>query len=649
MNESCEPDKLCEFCEGMILGWKLDGPVELSPFGKSKSLRTRVLKDAYASSLDGCHLCSVILEKITHLRRTAGGASISGYENLDLDLWLASTTNHWTNEVDMYLEFALRGTPPAGRRPWESIQVENKTLKLTYPRPKPAGWSVSTGSDAMFDLAKEWLNECTRNHPECTAYAATPISRTSTKTPSHLIEVSSDGTARLRITANLPEVPKWVVLSHCWGPNPIFTTTTKNIDALLEEIPLDKLPKTFRDAIEVARRLSQRYLWIDSLCITQDSSTHWIQESAIMGSVYRNAAFTIAAAGAVDGTVGCFRTRNPLACHAPMLDLPNKTRVHIAPSHRSTDQASTGVGKGAEPLYSRGWVVQETILSPRALVYGSRLLMFECVTACSSDLRLTMDTLNPSIDKETLHNIATGPITYSPEEIKFHRYWWRIVMTYTKCQLKYETDRLVAINGIIGAIEYRTGFNNIAGLWRESFISDLLWYAERPAPAQDKKEPYVAPTWSWASARGPVVHSEDEQYERTWLATLISAEVTGKAINGQIDGAYAIIRGPMRKIKCSTDNNDRHLLEWDEFNPDGSPIIPFSPDAAMREGQDLWALQILHCTGPTSWMNCGLVVERTGNKEGEWRRVGNFRQYEFNTTSDTTFVGEVEEMELYLV
>lgn len=64
--------------------------------------------------------------------------------------------------------------------------------------------------------------------------------------------------------------------------------------------------KTFADAIEIAWRLGAHYMWIDSLCIIQDSRQDWLQESGQMSDVYRYSAFNISATSAVDDTVGCF-------------------------------------------------------------------------------------------------------------------------------------------------------------------------------------------------------------------------------------------------------------------------------------------------------------------------------------------------------
>lgn len=55
------------------------------------------------------------------------------------------------------------------------------------------------------------------------------------------------------------------------------------------------LPKTFKDAIKLTRQCGVRHLWIDSLCIIQDSITDWAAESSTMGDVYQNSVCNISA------------------------------------------------------------------------------------------------------------------------------------------------------------------------------------------------------------------------------------------------------------------------------------------------------------------------------------------------------------------
>jgi hypothetical protein len=56
-------------------------------------------------------------------------------------------------------------------------------------------------------------------------------------------------------------------------------------------LPWDTLPRLFQDAILITRRIGYRYLWIDSLCIVQDSPNDWRQEMTRMGSIYKHCVF----------------------------------------------------------------------------------------------------------------------------------------------------------------------------------------------------------------------------------------------------------------------------------------------------------------------------------------------------------------------
>lgn len=110
----------------------------------------------------------------------------------------------------------------------------------------------------------------------------------------------------------------YVTLSHCWGQAKFTTLTEQNLSQFLGRgIKINTLPRTFRDAIYFARRLSKqvRYLWIDSLCIIQGKSeaqyTDWLRESSQMYLIYRNSYCNISATAATDSERGLFFGRKP--------------------------------------------------------------------------------------------------------------------------------------------------------------------------------------------------------------------------------------------------------------------------------------------------------------------------------------------------
>jgi hypothetical protein len=90
-------------------------------------------------------------------------------------------------------------------------------------------------------------------------------------------------------------------------------TTVHNEKATIEErrkrIDFKELPKTFQDAVRVARYLSIRYLWIDSICICQDDVHEWQREAANMTSIYSNTYLCIAAICASDDMEGFLEKR----------------------------------------------------------------------------------------------------------------------------------------------------------------------------------------------------------------------------------------------------------------------------------------------------------------------------------------------------
>ncbi|KAF5641742.1 het domain protein [Fusarium tjaetaba] len=80
-------------------------------------------------------------------------------------------------------------------------------------------------------------------------------------------------------------------------------TTLSNLETYTVSLPND-LPQTFQDALKVARALEIPFIWIDSLCIVQDSPEDWKHEASLMAQVYANAYVTIFADAAPDSTSG---------------------------------------------------------------------------------------------------------------------------------------------------------------------------------------------------------------------------------------------------------------------------------------------------------------------------------------------------------
>src|SRR5438045_1510662 len=104
----------------------------------------------------------------------------------------------------------------------------------------------------------------------------------------------------------------YVTLSYRWGVNKNLTTTLATLDDRVKGIHMRLLPAAMRDAVVATTKLGFWYLWIDALCIIQDSIDDWLEQSRLMASIYGNATLNIVADGASDCADGFLKRCNLL-------------------------------------------------------------------------------------------------------------------------------------------------------------------------------------------------------------------------------------------------------------------------------------------------------------------------------------------------
>jgi hypothetical protein len=143
-----------------------------------------------------------------------------------------------------------------------------------------------------------------------------------------------------------------------------------NLNRFLHEIPMTALPPTFKDTFDVTRKLGVRYLWIDSLCIVQDSDADWRAESSVMGKIYGQSLCNIAATGSSQTHGGLFQGRDISKITPATMSIKSKGQetTYCFPDNEIWCSEITNA-----PLNNRGWVLQERMLSPRTLHYASQL------------------------------------------------------------------------------------------------------------------------------------------------------------------------------------------------------------------------------------------------------------------------------------
>jgi hypothetical protein len=366
--------------------------------------------------------------------------------------------------------------------------------------------SGDTASAMSFERTHKWLNECENTHQHCGTGRNVQL-------PKRVIDLQPlDDCPRghgVKLVETEGMTSTYACLSHCWGKDPMpVRTTMETLKEHTRFIPWDSLPKTFQDAAVIARRLEIRYLWIDSLCIVQDSATDWQVESSKMADIYQNALITIAATSSFDFRGGCFTTNSSSdLCLRIEGDVGADALVAVRNCKGEGSMAELGSSRNLFPLFERAWVYQERMLSRRVLYCTRAELQLECrerlVCECDNRHMYPHTMRDPAGGMQQSKREYTEPVKkhhalsqYSAGELC--RSWQATVMQYSKLQLTRPSDKLPALSGCAKDIGALTGDRYLAGLWRGTFAEGMLWTVVPPID-QPRPVTWRAPSWSWAS------------------------------------------------------------------------------------------------------------------------------------------------------
>ncbi|MCJ1350539.1 MAG: hypothetical protein MMC33_000520 [Icmadophila ericetorum] len=622
-----------------------------------------VLADIKRNALNStCRTCSMLFRGIEKL---VGAKTVEQFQRLVIHA--GGEPRQGPMRADLLLPY---GT--------DDFKVKKRKLKLQfYVHPdNPGPWEAIGPAldiahhgleDSCVNLALGWLENCTaqkRGHEDCQIYEASPL-------PTRVIRVGKTNLELCLHISKPNEKGRYVALSHCWGGISPLITSLASFNKHVQNIRYSHLPQTFRNAIEVTRRLDVEYLWIDSLCIIQDSMEDWVSEAAHMALVYENSYVTVAADAAVDSATGFLA--GPARHPGPMVsvdcathDEEQRSIVHVRekgalawqmPFHSWDpkegklfgDQSRiNGIKFDPGTLFSdstaprsklstRGWVFQEQILAPRTLHFSESELAWECHSAITCECS--------SFTQRRRRGGALLKGTIKGEM------WKQIVAEYTALNLTFPKDRLPALSGLAQAMSrVKVGDEYLCGLWRKSLPVELLWCTVESIPrASLRLGKSYAPTWSWASITGTVEYSpKGIRVSDTFEILEIYCPINPDNLFGPLNGPAALlVSGVVVPIKRQ---DPKMLSNWQWVSP-ALPIQEASEGSkekkeleGLRMLSDLWndtpkpyledegssLYFFLMMGGPSGGyeVGCphGLVLKRVGDGDGEgedvYERVG---------------------------
>lgn len=337
--------------------------------------------------------------------------------------------------------------------------------------------SGDTGSDKAIETARLWLETCKAEH----TCQRTGIGNL----PQRVVKIDTPNVVKIYVSQG--ERAEYACLSHCWGnqsSNPVLKTTQSSIKKFQGQIPWEDIPKTFRDAIYFCHKLGVQYLWIDSLCIIQDSVEDWRDQGSKMAEIYESAIFTIAATRAKNSSEGLF-VRSDSKYVFRYMTVASLSRGRPPYTMHIREQLPHAINY---PLLKRGWTFQESKLSCRTFSFENDELLWQCKN---------------EIKCECGGNAHGYLACYYARKIDFNGLttveqceaeWRGIVKDYTGTDLTFPKDIFPALQGLAKRFTPILG-RYFAGLWEETLTASLSWECVRGLPHCANSCEWRAPTW----------------------------------------------------------------------------------------------------------------------------------------------------------
>jgi len=264
------------------------------------------------------------------------------------------------------------------------------------------------------------------------------------------------------------------------------------------------------------------------------------------------------------------------------------------------------------PLFSRGWVCQERILSPRLLTFSSSYLYWHCGLWSGPEWQRPTDKPQNAHERR---NLTIG--------LDFD---WRVVVRVcSESHLTYPKDRLVAISGIAKRIHRIYPDKYLAGMWRKDLERSLCWSVTQPQRASAME--YQAPSWSWASLLpGTRAYPPyDAQGTEKLLITLADIDMT---LAGT-DPMGAVSRGCLKVLceamaRLAPNGEQQYLLVTPGFVL-SSVCFKFDSEASMASATSSYLLPVVQDRVKAERVYFqGLIIKPTNKRQGEYNRVGHF-------------------------
>ncbi|RII10896.1 hypothetical protein CUC08_Gglean006897 [Alternaria sp. MG1] len=448
--------------------------------------------------------------------------------------------------------------------------------------------------------------------------------------PTRLIKISGPSDQlQLRIVCGDDmgehDVSRYVALSYCWGGDQTSKLTKENHDLYKKNIAWETLPKAIQDAAKTAQTLGFQYIWIDSMCIVQNSKEDKEAEISQMTNVYAHATLTVVNKRGDKVTKGFLHPRT-----LPFGTASVQFRTDDGQIHRVTLSFNDAFDlEEGFVVNTRGWTLQEYLLSRRRLVIGTWSAEWHCRREVNGHSDGWVDDSRAGLpfDHESASWAGDGPFGSREAESVYHSSfidaamffsvnpgypsgqmekervrlsWYAIVESYSSRSVTESEDKVLAMSGIAKRFGNLIPKRYIAGLWEDMMPEILFWY--KRGMVTDRPVEYRGPSWSWISIDGEVRHDAFENC----ICEVLSVQYMPKsaeALYGAVHNATLHIKGPSLSVEWRYTRQEKQGRENTQLQNDLSEL------RWRREGSDDYQ-------DPQLWMRFDAREKTT-----EWREV----------------------------
>ncbi|KAM0425725.1 hypothetical protein ACHAPT_008972 [Fusarium lateritium] len=440
--------------------------------------------------------------------------------------------------------------------------------------------------------------------------------------PSRLIKIEGSPSSRkIRLvlrheleTSEDPDKTKagYAALSYCWGTAKHAAKQAKTLTNTLAQrrsgIPESDLTLLIRDAVTVCQSLGITYLWVDALCILQDSFEDWQVESMAMAEVYAGSAITIC----------------PLDAH-----------------HCEESFLSRRLDRHVDvPFTSK---LKPTVTGAYTLQYAG----MELSNSADDEPPSPPDSL-----ERVLRNSPWMKRGWTCQEMQLSRQMLR--------KLTYRKDTFPALSGIAKIFSKSLKDEYAAGLWKKDMLRQLLWTISQEELVFQSALPFQSlagllghlsnpnncfgPSWSWASRSLAVEYNSD-----TDVALTFQDEVKEISTHTKVEGPdpFGTVSEGTVRLRTKTRSLDfakarPYSKVKFELNGTSHWVVPFEAGevhchldwVAKELPETLTAnVRIVLLLSTTDWLGdesdtdnqvLGLIVYPLDKLQNTWVRIGNF-------------------------